>query len=184
MSRSWVDLWHWRRQRATWTNPPFAKWIAWDENKQGADHIQHLQTGNLMQHISFFWGMAWLGKGSKKKLNMWAIILYCKMWSGLDGNLSDSSSAVQTSLICGVIDDSNNPEKAIDERVFTYFREKNAVFTHFRDKIAVFTYFCNKNAVLHIFATKILYLHIFVTKYIQCLAFNLLYWSITNLFNR
>ena len=97
------------------------------------------------------------------------------MWSGLDGNLSDSSSAVQTSLICGVIDDSNNPEKAIDERVFTYFREKNAVFTHFRDKIAVFTYFCNKNAVLHIFATKISYLHIFVTKYIQCLAFNLLY---------
>ena len=36
-----------------------------------------------------------------------------------------TSTALQTSLICGVIDD--NLQKAIDKCVFTYFRDKNAI---------------------------------------------------------
>ena len=54
----------------------------------------------------------------------------------------------QTSLICGVIDDRSRSFKAIDERVFTNFRDKNAVFTNFQAKNTVFTNFRAKNAVL------------------------------------
>ena len=41
--------------------------------------------------------------------------------------------------------ESRKSEKAIVERVFASFSEKNAVFTNFCDKNAVFTSFCDKN---------------------------------------
>ena len=61
-------------------------------------------------------------------------------WSGL----------VQCGIICGAIVESSRSLKAIDERVFVNFRDKNAVFTHFRDKNAIFTSFRDKNYVFEI----------------------------------
>ena len=57
----------------------------------------------------------------------------------------------QTSFICGVIDDHSRSFKAIDERVFTNFRDKHAVFTNFRAKNAIFTNFGAKNIVFTYF---------------------------------
>ena len=47
MFRSGVDLWHGRRQRATFPNPPFAKPAAWDANQSGeAINNKYLQAGD------------------------------------------------------------------------------------------------------------------------------------------
>ena len=54
--------------------------------------------------------------------------------------------------------DPENLKKAIVERVFANFRDKNALFTNFREKNAVFTSFHDKIAFLN-----------YVTK-TQCLA--------------
>ena len=69
----------------------------------------------------------------------------------------------QCSTICGAIEDRSISLKAIDERVFTNFRDKNAVFTNFRDKNAVFTHFRDKNAVFTHFCVKNLWFHKYVT---------------------
>ena len=53
----------------------------------------------------------------------------------------NSWTASQCGLICGAIEESSRSLKAIDECVFTNFRDKHAVFTNFRDKNAAFTNF-------------------------------------------
>ena len=74
----------------------------------------------------------------------------------------------QTSLICGVIDDRSRSFKAINKRVFTNFRHKNAVstnfqakntvFTNFRVKIAVFTNLRDKNIIITYFFAKMFHI--------------------------
>ena len=64
------------------------------------------------------------------------------------------SSAHQCGLICGAIEESSRSLKAIDECVFTNFRDKNAVFTNFHGKNAVLTNFRDKNAVFTNFRDK------------------------------
>ena len=66
----------------------------------------------------------------------------------------------QTSLICGVIDDRSRSFKAIDERVFTNFRDKNAVFANFRANNTVFTNFRAKTPYLQTLELKTSKLHI------------------------
>ena len=70
---------------------------------------------------------------------------------------------LQCSTICGAIEDRSISLKAIDERVFTNFCDKNAVFTNFCDKNAVFTHFRDKNAVFTHFCVKNLWFHKYVT---------------------
>ena len=65
-----------------------------------------------------------------------------------------SMSLQQTSLFCGVIDDCSRSFKAIDERVFINFRDKNAVFINLRAKNTVFTNFRAKNALFTNFCRK------------------------------
>ena len=62
------------------------------------------------------------------------IILKIRVWRIFTIHEDFCGCGVQTSLICGVIDDRSRSFKAIDERVFTNFRDKNAVFTNFRAK--------------------------------------------------
>ena len=57
---------------------------------------------------------------------------------------------IQCGYTCGAIVESSKSEKAIVERVFASFRDKNAVFTNIRDKNAVFTSFCDKNCAFEL----------------------------------
>ena len=74
-----------------------------------------------------------------------------------------SNVCMQCSTICGAIEDRSISLKAIDERVFTNFRDKNAVFTNLCNKNAVFTHFHDKNAVFTHFCVKIFWFHKYVT---------------------
>ena len=53
--------------------------------------------------------------------------------SNIPQNL-DRSSPEQGGITCGAIDEPRKSSKAIDERVFINFRDKNVVIARFRDK--------------------------------------------------
>ena len=72
--------------------------------------------------------------------------------------------AHQCGTICGAIEGSSRSLKAIDKRVFTNFRDKNAVFTNFRDKNTVFT-------IIQVFATKMTFFN-YMTKTKTVFGFN------------
>ena len=69
------------------------------------------------------------------------------------GIQSSLGGLFQCGLICGAIEESSRPLKAIDKRVFINC-DKNAVFTHFRDKDVVFTHLHNTNAIFTSFCKK------------------------------
>ena len=72
--------------------------------------------------------------------------------------------------------ESRKSEKAIVERVFASFRDKNAVFTNFRDKNAVFTSICDKNCAFELHdKTQCLALILSVQDKINQLIANLFY---------
>ena len=71
---------------------------------------------------------------------------------------------------------SRKSEKAIVERVFANFRDKNVVFTNFRDKNAIFTSFRDKNCAFELHdKTQCLALILSVQDKINQLIANLFY---------